>query len=760
MNQPAHTRRIDIIVPIYKNAPLVRACVDSLLEHLHEVAELQPRLILINDSPGDEGIEALLHGYAAHGEGLLIWRNDQNLGFVRSVNRGLMQARRDGHDALLVNSDTLTFAGTLTELLKAARADPQVGFASPRSNNASICSLPHFHGGLLPTPQQAHERWRVLSRAMPAFHFAPTAVGFYMFIAHSVLANHGGLSEDFGVGYEEENDLVMRAGKVGQRALLVNHAFAYHAGSASFSLTNLDLQDHKNKNLSKLSGMHPEFLPLVRRYEGSARYRAEALMAGLLPEADGRIRVVFDLTGMGQHHNGTNEHTICVLRSLVRRWHTRLRIAGVASAASFKFHGLDLLEGLHREEPGTPGQHGIALRLGQPFDIHHLNVLESVAPINVFAMLDTIAEDCGPLAAANDTQALWAHAAVHSNGLLFNGRFSEQTFCNRHPPARALPRMAQLLPTQLASYSRNARAAGSSSHVFVLGNHFAHKGSDVAARRLAAAYPTMKFVVLGAETFQSGNLTSYRSGGLEQDRVDELFKDASVVVLPSYVEGFGLGFMHALAAGRPIVARRIPAIEEILATLEGVEGVFLFDNDDQLVSAFNASLQATASRAVDTRGASWDDWSDAVAEFCLELVNAGDVFDRLVGRIAAGDLLRKAAASGVSGQEAQRAEAVPSASSPPAGSQASGVDLDALMSMNGRTFVEHAYTTLLRRPADESGLAFYMSELDGGVKKVEILRALHTSPEGHARGVKLDGLDALLAKNSVRPRFLKRIFSA
>ena len=46
-------------------------------------------------------------------------------------------------------------------------ADPQIGFACPRSNNASISSLPHFVGGVLPTPQQARDNWAQISRTMP-----------------------------------------------------------------------------------------------------------------------------------------------------------------------------------------------------------------------------------------------------------------------------------------------------------------------------------------------------------------------------------------------------------------------------------------------------------------------------------------------------------------------------------------------------------------------------------------------------------------
>jgi GT2 family glycosyltransferase len=736
-------RRLDIIVPIYKNADLTEVCVRSLVANLPEIAELDPRLILINDSPDDAEVEALLSKIDKIWQSLVILRNEKNLGFVRSVNSGLAMARKEGHDTLLVNSDTQTFPGTLANLLKAAKADPQIGFACPRSNNASICSLPHFFGGSVPSAEESHRRWGEVGRTLPAYHFSPTAVGFYMFIAHSVLANHGGLNEDFGVGYEEENDLVMRAGKVGTRAVMVNNSFAYHAGSASFSLLDLDLHSHKHGNLQKMAAIHPEFLALVRKYEASPHYRAEHLLGGLLGDSTGRIKIVFDLTSLGKHHNGTNEQAIKVLESLARRQSHRIRLAGICSAESFKFHGLDKIEGLHREEPDAPGLHGVAIRMAQPYDLHQVNTLEGLAPINVFSMLDSISEDCGPLAIEGSFIELWEHVARHANGVFYNSKFSETVFLNRHPAARTLPAWARLLPTKLASYRRKGQPSAA-SHIFVLGNHFAHKGSVVAARAIAIAYPTMQVAVLGEETRQQGNLTSLRPGLLDQSRIDRLFFDASVVVLPSHVEGFGFGFMHALAAGRPIVARRIPATLEILATLDDVKGVFLYENDADLIPTVAQALRCSGSSARDERAMDWDDWCDELADFCLSLVGRDDVFERLVNRISSADLLRRAHR----GDALARGDAASPAQTPPANapSNAKSLDLDALMALDGAAFVEHAYATLLLRPADQAGLEGYVANLESGTSKARVLKTLSTSSEGRQRGVQLAGLDELLAR--------------
>ena len=153
---------LDIILPVYRNIDMVRACLDSLVRHLDEIRDYSPRLIAINDSPDDEAVEAYLR--QCHVDGLIDVhiRNPENLGFVRSVNKGLDMARRDRRAALLVNSDTLTYAGTLAEMLAVLQADPQIGFVCPRSNNAALATFPpapHNLSGIATTPEICHIAW-------------------------------------------------------------------------------------------------------------------------------------------------------------------------------------------------------------------------------------------------------------------------------------------------------------------------------------------------------------------------------------------------------------------------------------------------------------------------------------------------------------------------------------------------------------------------------------------------------------------------
>lgn len=722
---------IDIIIPVYKNALLTKRCIDSVLENIHEIKQFSPRLLVINDSPDDQAVNSMLEDLAVSESNVLIYTNTVNCGFVKSVNRGLKESVQEGRDVILINSDTETFEGTLANLVNAAYSDSQIGFVSPRSNNASICTFPHSFSPTLLTPKESYKRWKEVSVTLPDVHFTPTAIGFYLFIKHKILANFGLLQEDFGLGYEEENDLIMRANKAGYRAALANRSFAYHAGSASFKLLDFDLHIHRNDNLQKLCAIYPEFLPLVRRYESSAHFRAEFLMSGLAGYSSDPIKVVFDLSELGCHHNGTNELALRVVKSFSERQSHNFELSALCSDQAFKFHKMNDFGNITRIDLTNPSRHAIAIRLGQPFDQHHINVLENLAPINIYGMLDTIAEDCGHLSITHNLKDLWQHVARHANGLFYISQFSEKTFCSRYPEVQTTPKYTRLLPTRLSSYAATQNKL-TAQHVLILGNHFPHKASDSTATILSQLFPTVQFVVLGGDTFEKGNLRGYRSGTLEAEIVSTLFSRASVVVLPSHVEGFGFGLMHALAAHKPIVARNIVATLEILSTYKKVEGVYLYNNDAEIKTALLSAMKQGNSTVDDTSAIGWDEWTDGLAVFFKQLLVEKDLFPRLSNRIYASDLLRRKAQSEVA--------IVTIDSSTSSDNLKNTVSLSTLLQHEDDQFIEFSYQTILKRPSDPQGFNNYLSQLRGGIPKIKILANLQNSAEGKEAGVEVEGL--------------------
>ena len=130
---------IDVIIPIYKGLQQTRRCVDSVLQN-RQSAPFE--VVAVDDASPDPEITGYLDELAAERRITLV-RNESNLGFVQSVNRGM--SLHPDRDVVLLNSDTEVANDWLDRLLRAAYAYPDVGTVTPFSNNATICSYP-FEG--------------------------------------------------------------------------------------------------------------------------------------------------------------------------------------------------------------------------------------------------------------------------------------------------------------------------------------------------------------------------------------------------------------------------------------------------------------------------------------------------------------------------------------------------------------------------------------------------------------------------------------
>ena len=145
----------------------------------------------------------------------------------------------------------------------------------------------------------------------------------------------------------------------------------------------------------------------------------------------------------------------------------------------------------------TAERFAIGIQLGQPFSVHAISVLEDLAVVNIFGMLDTIAEDCGYLSITHQLETLWGHVTRHANGLFFNSKFSERASSQRDTRTRiTYPGTRDYCRRNSAATRRLSRHSG--DHVLIMGNHFAHKSSDHHGI-LKSAFPTIQFVVLGSE---------------------------------------------------------------------------------------------------------------------------------------------------------------------------------------------------------------------------------------------------------------------
>ena len=114
--------KVSLIIPVHAHAALTRACLLSIRDRTDGV----PYEVVLVDDTADEPTKGLLETV----RGARILRNDTNLGFLRSMNRGASVAR--GNWLVLFNNDTQVMRGWLSAMLQCATSAPDIGVVTPK----------------------------------------------------------------------------------------------------------------------------------------------------------------------------------------------------------------------------------------------------------------------------------------------------------------------------------------------------------------------------------------------------------------------------------------------------------------------------------------------------------------------------------------------------------------------------------------------------------------------------------------------------
>jgi GT2 family glycosyltransferase/polysaccharide pyruvyl transferase WcaK-like protein/glycosyltransferase involved in cell wall biosynthesis len=279
------TDPVTVIVPIHNAFEATRACVDSLLRH---TSDPRAGVLLIDDASTDPRIGEHLRRLATVPR-IRVMTNDENLGFVATVNRGI---RATTGDVVILNSDTRVVPRWLQNLRSTAYSGDRIGTVTPLSDNAGAFSVP-VAGQRNALPEGADE----VSLARSIMHSSaierprvPTGNGFCMYLRRGMLDEVGLFDEvAFPRGYGEENDLCMRARAGGWEHVVDDRTIVFHSRSASFGTQKADLL---RAGRAKVDERHPDYTELVREFGASpsmARIRERAGSAWASPDARPRI---------------------------------------------------------------------------------------------------------------------------------------------------------------------------------------------------------------------------------------------------------------------------------------------------------------------------------------------------------------------------------------------------------------------------------------------------------------------------------------
>jgi GT2 family glycosyltransferase/glycosyltransferase involved in cell wall biosynthesis len=309
---------VTVIVPVYRGVDDIRRCLESVVRHSAS-SDVPFQVMAIDDASPEPDVPLFLDAVASERGPvpITVVHNPENLGFVRTVNRGIGESPGD---VVILNADAVVTDNSL-DRLAAAAGQPDVATVTPLTNFGSICTLPHSvidAFGLEGADPKVDECADFVSRqSLQLLPEVITGVGFCMYVTREALDLCGRFDEDtFGQGYGEEVDFCLRATRVGLRHLVEDATFVYHHGAGSFG-------DQRKERMAQASSrLHDRyrFFRATNTWERAhdpLQLTFTALELGLVERRGDRPHVLHLLHSPPEDIGGTEKHLRVLMKSVL-----------------------------------------------------------------------------------------------------------------------------------------------------------------------------------------------------------------------------------------------------------------------------------------------------------------------------------------------------------------------------------------------------------------------------------------------------------
>lgn len=215
---------VSIVIAAYDGAELTERCLRAILHTTDAV----PYEVIVVDDHADEQTKQLLAGI----RGVHVLTNKENLGYLRSVNRGSAAAR--GRYIVQLNNDTEPQPGWLESLVERAESADDIGIVVPKLlypdgtlQEAGGIVWRDGHGWNFGRGDNArHSRYNFVREV----DYGSAAA---LLVRRDLWEALGGFDERFVPGYYEDTDLCFGARDRGMRVLYEPAAHVVHVEGAS-----------------------------------------------------------------------------------------------------------------------------------------------------------------------------------------------------------------------------------------------------------------------------------------------------------------------------------------------------------------------------------------------------------------------------------------------------------------------------------------------------------------------------------------------
>ena len=243
----------DIIIPVWNRRELTQSCVESIMAN----TSYPYRIIAVDNASDDLTRDFLDKFKEKYPEKMIIIRNSENLGNTIAVNQGIKESRADY--VCILDNDTEVAWGWLSEMVKIAESEPDIGLVNPASNS-------------LGTKKSKDKSVKDIglelrNKFCGQYVEIGAAVGFCTLIKREVIEKVGGWDEVFSPGYFDDTEHALRAARAGYRSVCAQAAFVYHREHASFRNKNLEAIFIRNREIfHKMCGKPKRVLYIINKF--------------------------------------------------------------------------------------------------------------------------------------------------------------------------------------------------------------------------------------------------------------------------------------------------------------------------------------------------------------------------------------------------------------------------------------------------------------------------------------------------------------
>jgi GT2 family glycosyltransferase/glycosyltransferase involved in cell wall biosynthesis len=235
---------VSVIVPVFGKLEYTLMCLKSIQRNFPEV---EFEIIIVDDCSRDNTVVELSK---ISGINLLV--NSQNIGFIRSCNRGARHAR--GQFLCFLNNDTEVASGWLDELVRTFHVFPGTGLAG--SKLVYPDGTLQEAGGILWQDGSAWNFGRGQSPDLPVFNYAREVdycSGASIMVPASLFSELGGFDEYYLPAYCEDSDLALKIRTAGHRVIYQPMSVViHHEGITSGVDTGQGTKAYQVANSKKL----------------------------------------------------------------------------------------------------------------------------------------------------------------------------------------------------------------------------------------------------------------------------------------------------------------------------------------------------------------------------------------------------------------------------------------------------------------------------------------------------------------------------